>query len=281
MVVDRAGRLHDLAVAEDLEWRRVGRDGGHLVGMDRRACGMIDGDEPGLVEVNDLLERLDDLEDVIAVSRGQLGQDDVLGGVGPSERGGTRPVSQPSHAAEVRHERELPAVPGEEVRARGRAGGRFPESRRPGCRPSPARPGAASRATGCGASPRCDDWPSPAWTRSGGIAVAPAGVPTTYCWVTLPDAELDPGADGRARRPAGLVLRALALKVKRQPVAPLGRVHEEHRRRVHRGMREVGLAVAVEIGGHADGVAGAAPARQQVPGIGRRGVRRIACWASR
>jgi len=79
--------------------------------------------------------------------------------------------------------------------------------------------------------------------------------------------ELNPGSDRRARRPAGLVLPALAEEIERQPVAPLGRVHEEHRRAAHRGMKEVGFSIAVEIGGHADGIAVAAPSPQRVSWI--------------
>jgi len=85
--------------------------------MDRRAGRVIDGDEFRLIEVNHLLERLDDLENEVAVSRCQLRQENVLGRIGSRERRWTGPVPQASHAAEVRYEREILTVPGEEVRA--------------------------------------------------------------------------------------------------------------------------------------------------------------------
>ena len=220
---------------------------------------MVDGNQPRLVEVDDLLQRLDHLEDVLAVSRRQLGQDDILGRVGPGERGGAGPVAQAADAAEVRDEGEMAAVPGEQVRARARA----PAGLRNGTTWLPAISSSAwsSESGHCTRSQSTRTvLPSPAWTRSGGIAVAPAGVPTTYCWVTLPDrsstrapiAELD----------ERLVWSCGACpQVERQPVAPLRGVLEEHGRPVHRGVEEVRPAVAVEIRGHADGVARAGTLR--------------------
>ena len=102
--------------------------------------------------------------------------------------------------------------------------------------------------------------------------MAPAGVPNTYCCVTLPDRNSTRAPIAEPRRPAGLVLPALAEEVEHQPVAPLGRVHEEDRRAAHCGMEQVGFSIAVEIGGHADGIAVAAPAPQHVSWID---VRRI------
>ena len=101
LIVHRASRFDRLAVTKEFERRRSRRDGSQLIGMNVSARGVVDGDEPGLIEVDDLLQRLDDLEDVISIARGECRQDDILGRVWSSERGRARPVSKPSHAAEV------------------------------------------------------------------------------------------------------------------------------------------------------------------------------------